>query len=67
MKKKEIINVILSIAGWMGGWLLATLFWPEKKNLSGLVCAILGALAYAFCRFVIDRRYKKEKEKAKHQ
>lgn len=63
MKKEEVRDVILSIAGWMGGYVLSILFWPEHNNATELMLAIVGALAYAFGRQYHKKKGMKNKEK----
>lgn len=63
MKKEEVMDVILSIAGWMGGYVLSILFWPKHNNATKLMLAIVGALAYAFGRRYYKKKGMKNKEK----
>lgn len=63
MKKKEMIDMILSIAGWMGGYFLSIFLFHEPNSLSKLLYAIWGALVYAFGRNYFEKKREKEKKR----
>lgn len=63
MKKEEVRDLILSIAGWMGGYGLLILFYPEHNNVKELMIAIVGALVFAFGRQYYKKKGMKNKER----